>query len=387
MVQETSVDDVLRALDDLLATTGSLLDPDSALPTTKAHLEVRRQDLARDDSLDESATFGRFGALIGQSAVIKNLAEQIELVAATGASVLILGESGTGKELVAAEIHRRSRRQGQRMVKVNCASVPRDLYESEFFGHVRGAFTGAMNDRAGRFELANGGTLFLDEVGEIPYGLQGKLLRVLQEGEFERVGEEVTRRIDVRLIAATNRNLKQEIEAGRFRRDLYYRLAVFPIEVAPLRQHKEDIPLLAAHFLEHAAASFDRPLPRLTEANIIQLQQYDWPGNIRELRNVIERAVIVARGNTLHFDLAPDWRKPADADARGESTSDAGRVLSDVEMKRFQRDNLLAALRQSRWKIYGPGGAAERLGVRPTTLLSRMKKFGLEKPRQHVIPR
>lgn len=211
--------------------------------------------------------------------------------------------------------------------------------------------------------------------------------RAMQAPGPTRLGEEVTHRIDVRIIAATNRDLKKEIEAGRFRRDLYYRLAVFPIEVAPLRQHKEDIPLLAAHFLDEAAASFNRSRPRLTEANIIHLQQYDWPGNVRELRNVIERAVIVSRGDTLHFDLTLDWRQTADSDDAREPGATAGAVLSDLEMKHFERDNLLAALRQSNWKIYGPGGAAELMGMRPTTLLSRIKKFGLEKPRRQVKPR
>jgi transcriptional regulator with GAF, ATPase, and Fis domain len=329
-------------------------------------------DVQENQRRDEGDGARGFGSIIGRSAAIDNLAEQIELVASTDASVLVLGESGTGKELVAQEIHARSRRREHPLVKVNCASIPQELYESEFFGHVRGAFTGALRDRAGRFELADRGTLFLDEVGEIPYHLQGKLLRVLQEHEFERVGEEVTRRVDVRIVAAT--------KAGRFRRDLFYRLAVFPIEVAPLRQRKDDIPLLATHFLQQIAAGLDRPVPRLTPANLIQLQQYDWPGNVRELRNVMERAAIAARGGALRLDLLRDAALPSgDGPEGGFGAGQPREVIPDAEMRRRERDNLLAALEQARGKIYGPGGAAELLGMRPTTLASRLKRQGLLK--------
>ena len=224
-----------------------------------------------------------FGDIIGKSPALLNVLEQIELVAPTDASVLILGESGTGKELVAREIHRRSLRKDRPMIKVNCATIPRGLYESEFFGHVKGAFTGAVKDRAGRFQAADGGTLFLDEVGEIPWDLQSKLLRVLQEGHYERIGEEVTRQADVRIIAATNRDMKRETKEGRFRQDLFYRLNVFPIEVVPLRQRNEDIPLLAPHFLKRVAEKLNRPLPVLSRGNLIQLQEYWWPGNVREM--------------------------------------------------------------------------------------------------------
>jgi len=242
---------------------------------------------------DEIKTEHGYADIVGQSPALRSVLRQIELVAPTDASVLILGESGTGKELVAREIHKRSRRQNRPLIRVNCASIPRELYESEFFGHVKGAFTGALKDRAGRFEVADGGTLFLDEVGEIPLDLQSKLLRVLQEQQYERVGDEKTRQVDVRIIAATNRDLQKEVEAGRFRQDLYYRLNVFPIEVAPLRRRKEDIPLLASHLLEHAARKLNCAQPRLTKAHVIKLQSYDWPGNVRELQNVIERAVII----------------------------------------------------------------------------------------------
>jgi len=240
-----------------------------------------------------------YGEIIGQGPAFQHLLRQIELVAPTDASVLILGESGTGKELVAREIHRRSRRADRPLIKVNCASIPRELYESEFFGHSRGAFTGATRDRAGRFEAADGGTLLLDEVGDIPLELQSKLLRVLQEGQFERVGEAATRQVDVRIVAATNRDLKKEVAARRFRQDLFYRLNVFPIELEPLARRKEDIPLLAAHFLKQSAARLNCSAARLTQANLLALQRYEWPGNVRELKNIIERAVILSRCGPL----------------------------------------------------------------------------------------
>jgi len=323
-----------------------------------------------------------FGDIVGRSPALRVVIEQIDLVAPTEASVLILGESGTGKELVAREIHRRSERSEQPMIRVNCASIPRELYESEFFGHVKGAFTGAVKDRAGRFELADGGTLFLDEVGEIPLELQSKLLRVLQDGQYERVGDEITRETDVRIIAATNRNLKQEVEAGRFREDLFYRLNVFPIEVAPLRRRKEDIASLAAHFLELASRKFQHPSPRLTRTRIAELKRYDWPGNARELQNIIERAVIMSRSGVFRFDLPgeaalvglePLHAEPAAADGAQE-------VFSDVEMRHRERENIRAALDQAGWKIAGPGGAAELLGMKPTTLASRIKRLEIKKP-------
>jgi transcriptional regulator with GAF, ATPase, and Fis domain len=225
------------------------------------------------------------------------------MVAPTDSTVLIQGETGTGKELIAQEIHKLSRRKDQPLVRVNCATIPKELYESEFFGHVRGAFTGAIKDRVGRFEAAHGGTLFLDEIGEIPIDLQSKLLRALQEKQYERVGDERTKRADVRIIAATNRDLQKEVQLGRFREDLYYRLNVFPVQVAPLRERREDIPLLAKYFVEILAKELKCPKPRLTEAGVAKLQNHGWPGNIRELRNVIEGATIVARGNALEFDL------------------------------------------------------------------------------------
>ena len=242
--------------------------------------------------------------IIGQSEAIQKTLRQVKLVAPTTAAVMITGKSGTGKELIARAIHEASNRRDRPLIRVNCAAIPRELFESEFFGHVKGAFTGAVRDRIGRFELADGGTLFLDEVGEIPLELQGKLLRVLQEGNFERVGEERTRAVDVRVIAATNRNLKQEVQRGRFREDLYFRLNVFPVESVPLRDRREDIPLLAQHFLMSESNELKSDL-RLSEGDARRLQRYDWPGNVRELQNVIERAAILSQNGRLRIDL-PD---------------------------------------------------------------------------------
>ena len=323
-----------------------------------------------------------FGDLVGRSEVLRAVVRQIEHVAPTNASVLILGESGTGKELVAREIHKRSERQHRPLIRVNCASIPKELYESEFFGHVKGAFTGALKDRAGRFELADEGTLFLDEVGEIPLELQNKLLRVLQEQEYERVGDDRTRQVDVRIIAATNRDLRQEVEAGRFRKDLYYRLNVYPIEIPPLCSRKEDIPLLASHLLDLAARKFNCGQLGLTQAHAVTLQGYDWPGNVRELQNVIERAVITSRGHSLHFDL-PELVQPSESNAALAAVPKSPNemdLIPEAEKSHRERENILAALRRSNWKVGGPGGAAELLGVKPTTLHSRIKKLGLKKP-------
>jgi PAS domain S-box-containing protein len=325
---------------------------------------------------EEIRTRHNFGEIIGQSPAMGQVLQAVETVAPTDANVLITGESGTGKELVARALHRLSPRRNRALITVNCASIPRELFESEFFGHLRGAFTGAVRDRTGRFQLAHRGTLFLDEVGEIPLELQSKLLRVLQEGEFERVGDERTQSVDVRVIAATNRDLKAEVDAGRFREDLYYRLNVFPIEVVPLRKRRDDIPLLATHYVEQAARRFNRPGARLTNANIRELEAAEWPGNVRELMHVIEHAVLAARGGRLRFELPGPARRPV---AEREPTSSAA-VLTDAEIQQAHDDNLRAALDQTGWKIYGPGGTAELLGMRPTTLAARIKKAGLTRP-------
>ena len=321
-----------------------------------------------------------FGGIIGQHISMQRLLRQIEMVAPTDATVLILGESGTGKELVARELHRRSNRSQRPLIRVNCASVPRELYESEFFGHIKGAFTGAIKDRAGRFEAADGGTLFLDEVGEIPLALQSKFLRVLQEKQYERVGEEKTRTVDVRIIAATNRDLKKEVTEGRFREDLFYRLNVFPLEVPPLREHKEDIPLLVVHFLQQTAQRLALPVPRFTEGHARLLQSYDWPGNVRELQNSAERALILAQNGALHFNLPNgEVRVESAPPQNGYGHATGQRILTESELQALERANLVSALRKTAWKIHGKDGASELLGVKPTTLISRIKKLGLKK--------
>ena len=322
-----------------------------------------------------------FGELVGQSQALRHIVSQIDLVAPTEASVLILGESGTGKELVAREIHQRSRRKDKPLVRVNCASIPKDLFESEFFGHTRGAFTGAVKDRAGRFEAADGGTLFLDEIGEVPLDLQSKLLRVLQEKSYERVGEDRTRQADVRVIAATNRNLQRQVEAGHFREDLFYRLNVFPIQVPPLRERMEDVPLLAKHFIETSVKELGCSKPRLTRAAIAKLGNYHWPGNIRELRNVIERAIIISRGGVLDFDLPVTEFAVVPSQHAEHAKSDADPVfLTEAELQRRERENLMTVLKKTHWRIKGENGAAELLGVKATTLKARIKKMALKRP-------
>ncbi len=331
----------------------------------------QRLELENEYLRDEIAESQAFGDIVGASPAIREIERQIEQVAPTDATVLILGESGTGKELVAREIHRRSGRAGRPLIRVNCASVPAELFESEFFGHVKGAFTGAVKDRVGRFAAADGGTLFLDEVGEIPLGLQSKLLRVLQDGQYERVGDDRTREASVRVVAATNRDLAAETGAGRFREDLFYRLNVFPIVVPPLRERAEDIPLLAELFLARAIQKHKRPA-RLRRADVEALRAYGWPGNIRELQNAIERAVITAREGVLEFPFAP----PAAAGARAAE----GGVLTDAAIRELERANLVAALERCGGVVYGPDGAAALLGMKPTTLASRLQRMGIERP-------
>ena len=358
----------------------------TAIVNAQAFEKIQRlqEQLALECSyLQEEVKEARaFGGMVGESDAMQNVTKQVELVAPSDTSVLILGESGTGKELVAREIHSHSLRKNNPLIKVNCASISRDLYESEFFGHVKGAFSGAINDRAGRFDAADGGTLFLDEVGEIPPDLQSKLLRVLQEGQYERVGEEVTRHVDVRIVAATNRNLKKAVEKGRFRQDLYYRLNVFPIEVPPLRVRKIDIPLLAEHFLELIKKKSNRRLPKLSPSELVQLQNYDWPGNVRELQNIIERAVILIQGNSYHFDLQEE-ESPSGSGETAAALSrppDEYEVVPESEMKKREKRNIIAALAKTGWKIYGDHGAAGLLGIKPTTLSARMKKMNIRKP-------
>jgi transcriptional regulator with GAF, ATPase, and Fis domain len=339
------------------------------IESLKKRLELENEYLREEVHLSAS-----YGELVGKSPALEAVARQIELVAPTDSTVLILGESGTGKELVARELHRRSTRSNHPLIKLNCAAIPRELYESEFFGHTKGAFTGALRDRAGRFELADGGTLFLDEIGEIPLDLQAKLLRVLQEGELERVGDDRTRRVNARLIAATNRKLRDEAEAGRFRHDLYYRLSVFPIELPPLRSRVEDIPLLAEHFLAGFARKLGRQRLRLTLAHLQQLQSYSWPGNVRELQHVLERACILSKDGRLQLEI------PADAPAQQSATTattNSDRIMTQAEIRDFEARNIQTALFISNGRIYGSDGAAARLGMKPTTLASRIKALGI----------
>jgi transcriptional regulator with GAF, ATPase, and Fis domain len=321
--------------------------------------------------------------IVGNSAAMRRVLSQVALVAPTDASVLVTGESGTGKELIARAIHGASPRSSRPLVRVNCAAVPRELFESEFFGHVRGAFTGAVRDRTGRFELADGGTLFLDEVGEIPLELQGKLLQVLQEGQFERVGEERTRTVDVRVIAATNRELQADVGAGRFREDLYFRLNVFPVESVPLRARRDDIPLLAAHFLARATRKLKTPPLALSRADAERLMAYPWPGNVRELENVIERAVILSRDGRLRLELPQNeadctgMERLQGAEARPQACPSQA-PETEAERRRRERENVIAALRVTEGRVFGTGGAAEVLGLKPTTLASRLKRMGID---------
>jgi len=347
-----------------------------------AHEEVdrlrERLELENAYLQEEIRIEGNHHGIVGRSAAIQKILRQVELVAPTDATVLITGESGTGKELIARAIHDASKRGRRPLIRVNCAAIPRELFESEFFGHARGALAGALRDGVGRFELADGGTLFLDEVADMPIELQGKLLRVLEESNFERVGEEQTRTVDVRVIAATKRDLKQEVRRGRFREDLYFRLDVFPIESVPLRERRDDIPLLAAHFVQGECRKLKRSDLRLTEGDVRRLMQYEWPGNVRELENVIERAAILARHARLRIDL------PTGKSLTTVAQAPADRLLTDDERRERDRANILAALESCGGKVFGRGGAAELLDVKPTTLASRIKALGLtfEKPRE-----
>jgi transcriptional regulator with GAF, ATPase, and Fis domain len=319
--------------------------------------------------------------IIGGSAALRRVLADVHQVAVTDATVLILGETGTGKELIARAIHLASRRRDKPLIKVNCAAIPATLIESEFFGHEQGAFTGATKKRDGRFALAHGGTIFLDEVSELPLELQSKLLRVLQEGEFEPVGSAHTRKVDARVIAATNRDLAQAVHDGKFREDLYYRLNVFPISLPALRERREDIGMLAAAFAQKFAKRLGRSLEPLSRDCLRRLEAYNWPGNVRELQNIIERAVITSSDGKLNLDRAlPEtvnlpYIMPADDSAA------AKRVRTAKELEELERQNLIAALESADWKVAGGNGAAQLLGIKPTTLSSRMKALGIERKR------
>jgi len=335
-----------------------------------------------------------FEQIIGNSTALKHVLQQVETVAPSDSTVLLLGETGTGKELIARAIHDRSRRKQRTLVKLNCAAIPTGLLESELFGHERGAFTGAISQKIGRLELADQGTLFLDEVGDIPLEIQPKLLRALQEREFERLGSTHTRKVNVRLVAATNRDLETMIANKEFRTDLYYRLNVFPIRIPPLKDRKDDIPLLVSHFVQKFAKEMQKPIEAIPTAVMKGLRAWDWPGNIRELENFIERAVLLTKGKLLEAPLA-ELRKTSTEgfvhtdlhevkQVAGESTnsrSDKSSVADEYERK--QRDQIIRALTASKGRVGGADGAAARLGTNRTTLLSRMKKFGIY-PKQYA---
>jgi PAS domain S-box-containing protein len=336
----------------------------------------------RDYLREEVQVSMNYGRIIGESPALQKMLVRIEAVAQTSASVLIQGESGVGKELVAHVIHARSPRSQGPLVKVNCASIPHELFESEFFGHVKGAFTGAHRDRVGRFQLADGGTIFLDEVGEIPLDLQSKLLRVLQESEYERVGDDRTHAVDVRVVAATNRDLERAVADGKFREDLYYRLSVFPIDVPALRERGDDVVQIASHFLEKTCQEFGhRPLA-LSKQQAALLKRYDWPGNIRELKNVIERAVILSRGKVLRLDLAMSDILGAPREQTAASEDAPSRIMTEEQLQELERNNILAALRLADWRVSGANGAAKLLGLKPTTLADRMRKHKVTKPKR-----
>src|SRR6266478_5794588 len=327
-------------------------------------------------TLEEEAV-PAFKGIIGRSPALRALLKQVAVVAPTDSTVLITGETGSGKELIAQAIHDSSPRRNAPLIKVNCSAIPENLFESEFFGHVRGAFTGALRDKPGRFELADGGTIFLDEIGELPPAMQSKLLRVLQEQEIERVGEIRTRKVNVRVIVATNRDLKQDVESKRFREDLFYRLNVFPLEIPPLRERREDISVLATYFLRKTAKKMNRPLPRLSRTNANQLSAHAWPGNVRELQNAVERAVILAHDGELRFDLQPPELSVTVQPKCEEHSAIRSELATRDDWKRQERESIMRALRQARGKVSGPRGAAELLGMRPTTLSSRLKAMGI----------
>ncbi len=323
-----------------------------------------------------------FREIIGRSRPMMDLLERIHQVSSTDATVIILGETGTGKELVARAIHAQSRRAAKPLIRVNCAAIPATLMESEFFGHERGAFTGATQKREGRFALANGGSIFLDEIGDLPLELQAKLLRVLQEGEYEPVGSSRTRKVDARIIAATNHDLPKAVGSSSFREDLYYRLNVFPITIPPLRDRREDIGLLASVFLQRFSRKMRRTITPLTQDCIRRLSAYDWPGNVRELQNVIERAVITARCGQVNLDdLVPPLPHQVAACERIDQITRNTGLYTACQLRELERTNLLRALQQTGWRVSGTDGAARLLGLPPSTFASRMKALGIQRPR------
>lgn len=332
----------------------------------KSRLQAENLYLQEEIKLDHN-----FGEIITGSNGFKKVLARVEQVASTDATVLILGETGTGKELIARAVHYISPRNDRPLVKVNCAALPANLIESELFGHEKGAFTGALSRKIGRFELADGGTIFLDEIGDLPLELQAKLLRVLQEGEFERLGNPRPIKVDVRVIAATNRDLNKAIIAGNFREDLFYRLNVFPIALPPLRERKEDIPLLVRHFARKYRQKVGKVIDKIPQKVVTALQAYSWPGNVRELENIIERAVILSSGSTFEIDELLETLQATDAQPKPPLT------LEEVE-----RNHIIKVLEETGWRIEGKHGAAARLGLNPSTLRSRIEKLNIQKPQK-----
>ena len=348
-------------------TSAGHLDPKSR--TTQSRAETRcGLSIDLDEQIEASQRNGitrnEFEGIIGSSHALRAVLDQVRTVAPTGSTVLVEGETGTGKELIARAVHMQSLRRGRPFVKLNCAAIPLDLLESELFGHERGAFTGAVTQRVGRFEAANGGTLFLDEIGDIPLELQAKLLRVLQEQEFERLGSTYTHHVDVRIVAATNQDLADLVAEKQFRMDLYYRLNVFPIAVPPLRQRCDDVPMLVAHFVQKFGERMSKRISKISQQAMDTLMRYPWPGNIRELQNLIERAVILTKGDVLQIPPLP--------------TLTMNRT-KPVTLKDAERDHILKVLEESNWVIGGKSGAAARLGVARTTLIDKIRRRGLSR--------
>jgi formate hydrogenlyase transcriptional activator len=325
-------------------------------------------------SADWDPSSRKFEQIIGNSSALESVLALVQQVAPTDSTVLIQGETGTGKELIARAVHNLSARCGRPFIKLNCAAIPFDLLESELFGHERGAFTGAIAQKIGRFELADKGTLFLDEVGDIPPGLQPKLLRVLQEQEFERLGSTRTHRVDVRLVAATNRNLVDMVKRNEFRSDLYYRLNVFPIPLPPLRDRREDIPALVSHFVEIYTRRMDKQIDHISPETMSTLVSYQWPGNIRELQNFIERSVILSSGDVLCPPLA------------SLNSAAAPESLGAITLEDAERDHIRKTLEETRWVVAGPNGAAARLGIKRSTLYFRMQKLGISRTNRNIVP-
>jgi len=356
----------------ILRNVNERLEAEQKIRSLTVETEYLREEISSLVGADE---------IIGGSEALRKVLADVKEVAVTDATVLILGETGTGKELIAHAIHRSGRRRDRPLIKVNCATMPATLIESELFGHEQGAFTGATKKREGRFALAHGGTIFLDEVGELPLDLQSKLLRVLQEGEFEPVGSSQTRKVDVRVLAATNRDIESAARAGRFREDLYYRLNVFPIQVPPLRERRGDVGPLAAAFAKKFAQRLGRSIEPLSDDCVRRLESYRWPGNVRELQNIVERAVITSRDGRLNLDRALPESVNSVAGAVTNDSSTVQRVRTAKELEELERNNIIAALKFTEWRVAGENGAAQLLGVKPTTLSSRMKALGIERKR------